>query len=149
MHPSVIPYVRNAIPTTSSDDETSLSNAQLTNACIIALRRLVQDGCKADEQHARAALLLTERPVDCVAGKERLHVKWGERTQCVDYNAQPVQIGNLAFPAVGLGGTITLSLTTQKALGTPTREETNQCVLLHLAAVGEWKSQGCPKKGTT
>ena len=146
MHPSIVPYVENATVTSATDDDTSLTKVQLTNACIGALKRLIQDGCKADEQHARAALLLTERPVGCVAGRERRNVKWGGGTQCVDYNAQSIQIGNLAFPAVDVGGAITLSLSTQKALRTPSREGTNQCVLLHLAAVGGWKSQGCPKR---
>ena len=75
-----------------------------------------------------------------------MNATWGEKTLCVDYSAQAVQIGNLHFSVVDLGGAITLSLSTQNALRTPSREEMNQCVLLHLAAFGEWKNQGCPKR---
>ena len=146
MHTTITPFVENHLRAAASADKGDLSDEQLKKECISGLHLLIKDGCKADEQCARAALVLTDPLNVCTAGKEYVAVRWGEKTQCIDYSAQTVHFGNLHYTAVDFGDVVMLANSTQKALRTPNREETNQCVLLHLAASGEWKGQGRPKR---
>ena len=146
MHTSIVPYVRNYMLTLGTSDTVPPQDSLMMDRCLAGLERLIKDGCKSDEQYARATLLLTKNPQDEVAGRCHIKVCWGEKTQCIDYTAQALKIGNLNFSTVDLGDSIVLPLTTQKALRAPAREENNQCVLLHLAAVGEWRNQGRPKR---
>ena len=77
MHPSIVPFVKNTMFTSASDGMAPLTKTQLKEACKGGLRRLIKDGCKADEQHARSAVLLMEQPSDCIAGRERASVICG------------------------------------------------------------------------
>ena len=146
MHPAVTPFVKNHLRAAATADMGDLSDEQLRRACISGFHLLIKDGCKADEQCARAALVLADPLSACTAGKEHLAVRWGEKIQRIDYSAQTVRFGNLHYTAVDFGDVVMLANSTQKALRTPNREETDQCVLLHLAASGGWKGQGCPKR---
>ena len=49
------------------------------------------------------------------------------------------------YSSIDLGDSITVSTQLQKALGLPRKTESNQCVLLHVAAAYEWKEQNSPK----
>ena len=145
MHPTITPFVKNHLYAAATADEAILSDTQLGNECISGLQLLIMNGCKSGEQCARAALVLAE-PRNNTTGKESVAVRWGEKVPCIDYTSQSVQIGTLHYTADDFGDVIMLANSTQKELRTPNREENNQCVLLHLAAAGEWEGQGCPKR---
>ena len=146
IHGTIAPFVKNYIYTHDVECSGSINPTRLNDWYYAALLELATNGCKSHQQFDRAALGLSEDEKDKYAGRPMPNiVKWGEKIQCVDYSSQSIQIGALHFTLVDLGDTITLSTSTQKALRVPIREETNQCLALHIAAA-EWKYLGCPKR---
>ena len=63
MHPTIIPFVRNYMLSSAIDCNAEPTEPQLGENCLAGLRLVIKDGCKADEQYARAAMLLTEQPI--------------------------------------------------------------------------------------
>ena len=97
MRASIIPSAKNYMISSETDGFADRTGSQLREECIAGLRRLVGDGCKVDEQYARAAVLLMERPMVSLAGRARIAVRWREKIQRIDYTAQPIRIGVLHF----------------------------------------------------
>lgn len=129
MHHTIIPFVKNYMLASATNGSAELTESQLRENFLMGIRPLIKDGCKVDEQYARAAMCLTEQPTGSLGGRERIVVRWGEKVQRIDYAAQPLQVGTLNFPAIDLGDVVTLSLSTQKALRAPhPRGEKSMCL---------------------
>ena len=131
VHPSIRPLVIDAL---LNFDDPPADNTAMKERCSEVLTKLVQNGDRRDSQLASSeldSLLCPEKR----AGRASPNVIWGEKIRCIDFSSQSVQIGGLHYNAVDFGDCIPLSTHLQKALGEPNKEETNQCVVLHLAGV--------------
>ena len=142
VHPSIRPQLVEAL---LNFDEPPADNDAMRGRCADVLTKLVRNGDRRDSQSAASALdslLCPERR----AGRAEPLVIWGEKIRCIDFSSQSVQIGGLHYNAVDFGDCISLSAHLQKALGEPNKEESNQCVVLHVAGAHEWRSQNCPRR---
>ena len=147
IHDTIAPFVGNFTFQRLLNCTDVTDRNQFTEWYAGALKVLSSEGCKSHQLFALAALvLIKEHPNQHVGRSSAINVTWGEKIQCIDYASQPLQVGTLVFPTMDFGDTVNLSISTQKALCAPSRDETNQFVILHLAAAAEWKLQGCPKR---
>ena len=111
------------------------------------LRDIQEHGPQNDKQYASAALIMwAERHPRSAGGQLHAHVNWGDRYPCIDYAAQELTIGTLAFLCIDMGFEIPSSTHLRSALGAPGKIERNQCVCVQLALGLEWHAQGRPKR---
>ena len=113
-----------------------------------ALERLIQSGTNADAQLAIAGKeLRNARDYKRVGeANPEMFVTWGEKIQCIDYNAWGISFGKLHFVSIDMGDTIPLTTNLRHALSTPETQEKSQCVILHLALGIEWCGPHCAKR---
>ena len=119
----------------------------MVDRCSEVLTKLAQNvGRGRHEGQSATTALDSLAPPDKRAGRASENVVWREKVRRIDFSSQALQIGGLRYNAVDFGDSIPLPSHLQKALGEPNKEETNQCVMLHLAGAYEWKSQNCPNR---
>ena len=76
-HPAIAPFVKNYMLNSASDGGGDSVVAKMMGRCKDGLFLLIIDGCRLDEQLARAALLLMGDHSTSHAGRLRIPLVWG------------------------------------------------------------------------
>ena len=94
-------------------------------------------GAENDKQRASAALVMwNERHPRSAGGQPQDHISWGDRYPRIDYSAQELTIGDLAFLCIDMGYELPLSTHLRSALSEPDKLERNQCVCARITGPG-------------
>ena len=77
------------------------------------------------------------------AGKQKVDgVMWGIKREWEAFTGQDMQVGSLHFDVIDFGEDLLINASTQLLVGSVSRKEENQCVLLHLGAALAWREKG-------
>ena len=99
-----------------------------------ALLGIQESGTRNDKHHASAALIMwNERRPRSAGGQPNAHINWGGRYPRIDYAAQELTIGTLAFSRIDMGYEFPLSTHLRSALSAHDKIEKNQCARVHIA----------------
>ena len=111
----------------------------LVDLCEQTLQYLV-DGASSEQTTLSSIALdkLESRASDRAGNVNVPNITWGQRTKCMEFEAQDVSFGALHFTSIDMGEEIKFNLRTQRVQGSESGMEGNQCVLKHIAMGLEW-----------
>ena len=105
------------------------------------LKKLATHGCEREKRLSEQALIEFDAERG-PASKKRMAFCGGFKRECEAFTGQDMQVGNLHYDVIGFGEDLLVNASTQLAIGAVSREEENQCVLLHLGAALAWYEKG-------